>query len=70
MFARTLLPLFAAVALALPIACGSNSSAEDIACTCGTPQADLEGCAHSLCLAGKTNPDNPDCVCGSLSIPR
>jgi hypothetical protein len=39
-------------------------------CTCGTPEADLEGCAHWLCLEGQNNPENPDCVCGSLSLPQ
>ena len=37
-------------------------------CTCGTLEADLEGCAHSRCLAGEKNPENPDCVCGTLSL--
>jgi hypothetical protein len=56
--------------LLLPLACKSSTPAEDIPCTCGTPEADIEGCAHALCLAGKTNPENPDCVCGGLSIPK
>jgi hypothetical protein len=59
--------------LLLPLACKSSKSsagAEDIPCTCGTPEADMEGCAHALCLAGKTNPENPDCVCGGLSIQK
>jgi len=38
------------------------------ACTCGTPMAAFEGCAHPLCIQGKTNPDNPECVCGRLEL--
>jgi len=62
--------LLAAFLTVLPSSCkSSGSDAEAIPCRCGTPMADLEGCAHPLCRAGKTNPDNPDCVCGSLDIP-
>jgi hypothetical protein len=32
--------------------------------------ADVEGCAHHACLSGHRNPDNPDCVCGTLTIPK
>lgn len=65
---KILLPLFAALLLALVPAC--KSTHEDIPCTCGTPMADVEGCAHPSCLAGEANPDNPDCVCGKLEIPQ
>jgi hypothetical protein len=66
------LPLLAIVLLAsLPLACKSKpSAAETVPCTCGTSMGDLEGCAHPLCVAGKTNPDNPSCVCGSIEIPK
>ena len=39
-----------------------------IVCTCGQPDADFEGCLDPLCVSGAGNPDNPDCVCGRLSI--
>ncbi len=54
----------------LSFACRATPSAAAVPCTCGTPQADIEGCAHATCLAGATNPDNPDCVCGTLSFPK
>ena len=60
----------AAVPLLLATACKSNAAKAEVPCTCGTPEANLYGCAHSTCLEGKTNPDNPECVCGTLSIPR
>lgn len=54
----------------LPLACHSSSARYEVPCTCGQPEADIEGCAHPACLRGERNPDNPDCVCGSLTIPR
>jgi len=39
-----------------------------VACTCGTPKADFEGCAHPLCVRGERNPDNHDCVCGPMKM--
>ena len=64
-----LLPLLvAALLMALVPAC--KSPANDIPCTCGTAMTDLEGCAHPLCVAGKPNPDNPNCVCGQIEIPH
>ena len=63
--------LFLACCLAsLALACRSQPPAADAPCTCGTPQADVEGCAHPACVAGETNTENPDCVCGTLSIPK
>jgi hypothetical protein len=64
--------------IGLPLACKSSENESEsksqtqaqVPCTCGTPEADIEGCAHALCLAGKTNPDNPDCVCGALMIEK
>lgn len=66
------LQLFAFVLLAaLPAACKSDSSSSaDVPCRCGTAMGDLEGCAHSACRAGKPNPDNPQCVCGTIDIPE
>ena len=61
--------LLATLLVALPSSCKSSGSDADVPCRCGTAQADLEGCAHAACRAGKTNPDNPDCVCGQLDIP-
>ena len=54
----------------VPIACRSSAPRGDAPCTCGQPAADVEGCAHSACMSGHRNPDNPDCVCGTLSIPK
>jgi hypothetical protein len=45
----------------LPLACRSTAAEGDEV---------IEGCAHEACLHGERNPDNPDCVCGSLKIPR
>ena len=67
---RLLVPALVVLPLAALGCRSGGGSAANIPCTCGTPEADLEGCAHPTCLAGKTNPDNPDCVCGSLSIPK
>jgi hypothetical protein len=54
--------------LALTPSCRSTKE-NDLPCTCGTAMGDLEGCTHEACRSGKTNPDNPDCVCGELEIP-
>ena len=54
----------------LPLACRSTESKAAVPCTCGQPEADIEGCAHDACAHGKRNPENPDCVCGTLSIPK
>lgn len=56
----------------LPLACRSTPTAakDEVPCTCGQPVADVEGCAHEACAHGKRNPDNPDCVCGTLTIPK
>lgn len=63
--------LLAALLLPLATACSSTSASQaEVPCRCGTPLGDLEGCAHPLCLDGRSNPDNPDCVCGTLEIPR
>jgi hypothetical protein len=61
---RTLLVLAACL---VPLACRSTP-ATTVPCTCGQPEADLEGCAHHKCLAGERNPENVDCVCGALEI--
>lgn len=67
---KHLLPLLLACAIGLPLACRSSAPAADLPCICGTPEADMQGCPHSTCMHGERNPANPDCVCGSLSIPR
>lgn len=58
--------------LFLLAACTSAPTADvsdaDAPCRCGTPMGDLEGCGHADCRAGRENPDNPDCVCGSLEL--
>ena len=65
---RTMLPVMAALLLALGASCKSTKT--DIPCRCGTPMADLEGCAHPACVSGHQNPDNPQCVCGQIEIPQ
>jgi hypothetical protein len=55
---------------ALPFSSCKSPSSEDVPCTCGTPMGDLEGCGHASCRDGKSNPDNPQCVCGNLEIPN
>ena len=58
--------------IAIIPACKSNSadhkSSAAVPCTCGTPEAQMEGCANPVCLSGKSNPDNPQCVCGTMTI--
>jgi hypothetical protein len=58
----------------VPLACRSTDKSHEAAqaapCTCGTPAADFEGCTHPACMHGERNPANPDCVCGTLSIPK
>lgn len=57
-------------------ACKSNEDkagtmsvdAAAVPCICGTPEAAFDGCPHPLCLSGKGNPDNPECVCGPLTL--
>jgi hypothetical protein len=55
--------------LATPWGCKSPQVGYDataVVCICGTPESQLEGCPHPLCLSGEGNPDNEDCVCGPL----
>ena len=68
---KTLSVVFLTACLAvLPSSCKSSGSEKaDVPCRCGTAMADFEGCAHPTCRAGKTNPANPECVCGTLDIP-
>jgi hypothetical protein len=66
-----LLRIVALLLCAAPVSCKSPSpSYADLPCTCGQAAADFEGCTHPKCAKGERNPDNPDCVCGSLSIPK
>lgn len=49
---------------------GTDSAAGEaveVECICGTTRGDLVGCEHEACAAGRTNPENPDCVCGTLT---
>jgi len=66
---KKLFPFLLAVGCLLPSGCRSASHADEMPCTCGTPEADMQGCLHS-CANGERNKDNADCVCGNLSIPR
>ena len=71
---NSLRTLALSVVCLLPLGCRSPSESQshddEVPCTCGEALADLEGCAHPACLKGVRNPENPDCVCGSLSIPK
>jgi hypothetical protein len=67
---KPLRALASSMVLLFPLACRSSSPQDDVPCTCGEATADIEGCAHPACLRGERNPDNPDCVCGSLTIPK
>jgi hypothetical protein len=55
------------VGLALAAAC-STPKDEYVECICGTPEEAIYGCPYSRCARGEGNPDNPDCVCGTLSL--
>ena len=65
---KTMLLLIAALLLSLGASC--KSPEPEVPCRCGTAMADLEGCAHPECVAGRQNPDNPQCVCGQIEIPQ
>jgi hypothetical protein len=68
---KSLIPLLLAGALALgSLACRSNPESEGVECICGQPIADVQGCPHPACASGESNPDNPECVCGTLSLDR
>ena len=65
--------LAALAAVALIAACKSQRAAADVdlsmvPCICGTPDEVLDACAHSRCVVGLRNPQNPDCVCGPLTL--
>ncbi len=51
-------------------ACASTGDAKTPPCTCGTLATAVSGCHHPLCAAGKTNPDNINCHCGPISVPK
>ena len=65
---KKLFPFLLAVGV-LSAGCHSTSAADEVPCNCGTHEADMQGCLHS-CARGERNPDNADCVCGNLTIPR
>jgi hypothetical protein len=59
------------VGLASLSACTSTKNtgaSEALPCTCGEPETAFDGCLNSACVDGLGNPDNPDCLCGPLSI--
>ncbi len=64
--------LLLAAALVGLVACSSPEKKAEPAhvpeCTCGEPETAFDGCIHPLCLSGEGNPDNPDCVCGPLTL--
>jgi hypothetical protein len=65
-----LLRIVALLLCAAPMSCKSSPSYADQPCTCGQAATDFEGCPHPKCAKGERNPDNVDCVCGSMSIPK
>jgi hypothetical protein len=68
---KTFRALFALVTLAL-VACHSperqSSDLSSVTCTCGRPEAVIDGCAHLLCVRRDGNPENPDCICGPMTL--
>jgi len=67
---KSLRTLALLVSCVLPLACHSTPARTEVPCVCGQPAADFEGCAHHKCVKGERNADNPDCVCGTLTIPK
>ena len=71
MFTMKIFPVLLLSLVAL-VGCRSDDSDKapdtNYPCICGTPEASVKQCLHPLCLNGEGNPDNPDCVCGTLSI--
>ena len=63
-------PLLCALLASVAFAgCRSTDTVEiEHACICGTPEGAIEQCLHADCVAGKDNPENPSCACGTLSI--
>ena len=60
------LSLFACLA-----ACKSgdhHDSVSDVPCTCGTPEAAIDGCASACCVSGEGNAENSDCACSAVEI--
>jgi len=39
-------------------------------CTCGTLAGEVNGCHHPACASGHTNPDNPKCHCGPITVTK
>jgi len=68
---KTLLAIASVLVLAGFLSgCRSGPPRAELECTCGSPEADLQGCPSAACVEGERDPDNVDCVCGSLSIPH
>ena len=64
-------PQLLALMVGIAALAGCRSSAADTAefdCSCGTPEAAIEGCLHKSCTMGETNADNPECACGTLTF--
>lgn len=63
-----------AATLALLVGCKSDDpptvevDLTEVECICGTEMEAVDGCACPLCVTGKRNPDNPDCVCGPIDV--
>ena len=68
--------LFCALLLstAALVGCRSNDASStadvDFPCICGTPEGAISCCLHPQCMSGEGNPDNADCVCGTLTLPE
>jgi hypothetical protein len=69
---RTLARTVALAGLLILGACASSGGDAGAVpkCTCGTVATAVNGCQHPLCMQGKTNPDNPKCHCGPITVSK
>ena len=65
---KPLSSLVLAICLGAAACRSTETDTIELECICGQPAAVIEDCPHPLCLAGERNPENPDCVCGGLTI--
>ncbi|HEX5008905.1 MAG TPA: hypothetical protein VFY71_00790 [Planctomycetota bacterium] len=69
---RTLARSVALAGLLILGACSSTGSHDQHVpkCTCGTLATAVNGCQNPICAQGKTNPDNPKCHCGPITVTK
>ena len=60
------LPLF--ISLAACKSAEHHDSVAEVACTCGTPEASIDGCASACCVSGEGNPEKSECACAPIEI--